>query len=84
VELEGGGRLPRDGRAQHLGGDERVAVAVAPDPRPHADHTAGVDADVEAFGGEALDQPLDRRDDVVQAGRVIAQRLVDLVDDTEP
>ena len=84
MEVEGGGRLAGDGGAQHLGGDERVAVAVATDPRPHADHPAGIDADAEALGGEALDQPLDRRDDVEQARRVVAQRLVDLVDDTQP
>ncbi len=84
MELERGDRLAGDGGAQHVGGDERVAVAVATDPRPHADHLARIDVDGEALGGESFDQPLDRRDDVEQAGRVVAQRLVDLVDDTQP
>ena len=45
---------------------------------------AGVDVSPQRCGGESLDAALDRRDDVEQAGRVVAQRLVDLVDDTQP
>ena len=35
--LECDGRLLADGQAHHVGGHERVAVAVPADPRPHVD-----------------------------------------------
>ncbi len=69
--------------AQHVGGDERVAVTIAADPRAHPDHPAGVDRQPPTLPSELFDRALDRRDDVEQAGLVVAQCLVDLVDDTQ-
>ena len=80
------GRAPARSRrrAQHVGGDERVAVAVAADPRAHAHGAGGVD----------VDRPSARRRGARgrarapgttsnRLARVVAQRLVDLVGDAQ-
>ena len=80
-------RATRDSRRvagpQHVGGDERVAVAIAADPRAHAHGTGGVDADRPAVGDEPFEVALQRRDDAEQARLVVAQGLVDLVGDAQ-
>ena len=83
MEVVRGHRLAPDRGPQHVGRDERIAVAVTADPRTHADDPAGVDRDVPSLAGELLDRPLDLGHDLEQAGRVVAQRLVDLVDDAQ-
>ena len=55
MELVGGDRLPSHSGAQHVGGDEWIAVTVAADPRAHTDHPAGVDRQAPALVGELLD-----------------------------
>ncbi len=67
-----------------VGGDERVAVAVAADPRAHRDRAGRVDSaairDRSDARGEVLCQ---RRDHVEQARVVVPDRFVDLVTDAQ-
>ncbi len=83
VVVEGGDRRPVGGRAQHVGGHERVAVAIAADPRSHAHGPGGVDIDAPPLRDEPFQVALERRDDLEQAGVVVAQRFVDLVGDAQ-
>ena len=72
-----------DSEPEHLGRDERVAVAVAADPGAHRDRTRVGDRAAESTFGEFLDIVLERRDRLEDARPVVAQGLVDLVTDPE-
>ena len=77
--------LPVGGPAQRVGGDERVAVAVAADPGPRQQHRPGQQPGVGPALVESLPElGVDGRDDVEQRQLVVAQRLVDLVRQAQP
>ncbi len=83
VEVVGERRLglPAGGPPQRVGGDERVAVAVAADPGAGQQHGPGQQAGVgPALVQRAAQLGVDGRDDLEQGQVVVAQRLVDLVD----
>ena len=74
------------GRAQRVGGDERVAVAVAADPgagQQHRPRAAGRRR-ASARPAPARSSALIARDDVEKRQLVVAQRLVDLVLEPQP
>ena len=77
--------LPAGGPAQRVGGDERVAVAVAADPGAGQQHRPGQQPGVgPALVQRAAQLGVDRRDDLEQRQVVVAQRLVDLVLQPQP
>ena len=80
---QGSGRVTADGEAQDVRSDERVAIAVAPDPRAHGDRGVGVDRPAECRDG-TFQLGRDLRDHVEQArGPVVPKRLADLVGDAQ-
>ena len=77
--------LAGGGPPQRVGGDERVAVAVAADPRAGQQHRPRQQPGV---GPPLVQRPaqlgVEGRDDVEQRQLVVAQRLVDLVGQPQP
>ena len=77
VIVERAGRLHAQRRAQHVGGDERIAVAVAADPRAHAQKAAD---DALVFRKGRFELVLDRVVDArqfAQEGVVVEGQPVD-------
>ena len=79
--FECGRRLAIDGVSHDLGRDERVAVSVAADPRPHRHDVGSIHGPVGTGGRSecALEILGERRDHLEEAGSVVPDRLVDLV-----
>ena len=71
--------LHLDGESQHVRGDERVAVAIATDPRAHRDHFGIRDRRIEPGGDELLDVALEAGDRLEDARPVVTECFVDLV-----
>ena len=79
VVRESGARLPFHRFAQHLGGDERIAVAVAADPGTHPQqHRQGAPAKLR-FHFLVQTRYLDQERQAVER-----QRILDFIDDAQP
>ena len=83
VVLVGQGRLRLDRELEDGSGHERVAVAVAADPRTHRDRGRVGEAVAEAVRRQDLEVALEAGDRREDARPVVAQRLVDLVADPQ-
>ena len=81
--FDGGAGVRFDRQVEDRRVDERVAVAVAADPRTHRDHRGVADRRAPALGGKAFDVADQFRDDLEDARPVVAQGFVDLVGDPQ-